>query len=220
MTAMHKEDTGRRITNILLYGAVWGIVEATLGYALHLLGRVVPVVGLAGFVLFPVGLLIMLAATRATGLALAPLGVSVVAAATKAASVAAPGVTPIFVINPSLAILAEGAIVSAGVVLFAFSRPVPTFAGTLAMSIGWRVLFLTLLAVLPVRAGILMKGTTALLYFLIVESAVNAILVAGVFAIGFKAERLGELISRAATPVAVPAALALAVAFQMLAAVT
>ena len=108
------------MTTILFYGALWGSVEATLGFALHLLRRILPIAGLPGFVLFPIGFLIMLTAARASGYKWAPLAVAAIAAATKLATVVLPPVAPQFVINPALAIVAEGAVVTAGVALFSF----------------------------------------------------------------------------------------------------
>lgn len=203
-----------RMIVIVLYGALWGAVEASLGYGLHLLRRVVPVPGLTGFILFPVGLLIMLAAFRASGSRLAPLGVAMVAAATKLASVVLPGVTPLFVVNPSLAILAEGAVVTAGVALMAPARGAVAFPQALAVSLAWRAAFLGLVVALPVQKGILMKGTEALLYFLVVESAVNAVLIGGASLAGMSAQRLSAAAARLATPAVAAVVVVLAVGLQ------
>lgn len=202
------------ITVFVLYGALWGAVEASLGYGLHLLRRVLPVPGLTGFILFPVGLLIMLAAFRASRSSWAPLGVAVVAAATKLASVVLPGVTPLFVVNPSLAILAEGAVVTAGVAVMAPARGVRIFPQALTVSLAWRAAFLGLVVALPVQKGILMKGTDALLYFLFVESAVNAVLIGGASLAGITARRLSAVSARLATPAVAAAVVVLAVGLQ------
>ena len=203
---------------IVLYGALWGAVEAFLGYGLHLLRRVVPVPGLTGFMLFPVGLLIMLAAFRASESRWAPLGIAAIAAATKLASVVLPGVTPLFVVNPSLAILAEGAVVTAGVALMAPSRGAGAFPQALTVSFAWRAAFLGLVIALPVQKGILMKGTEALLYFLIVESVVNAVLIGGASLAGITARRLSAASARLATPAVAAAVVVLAVGLQGLSA--
>jgi hypothetical protein len=160
----------------LFYGGLWGLIEATLGYLLHLWGRFSPVPGLAGFVLFPVAFLLLYRAYRASGRAAAVPAAAVVAAAAKAASALVPGIGLEFTTNPVLAILAEGAVVFLGLRLFVFrpGRLLPV--GLLAVSLGWRLLFLGLVALLPVQKGILMKGPDALLGFLLIEPAVNTLL--------------------------------------------
>jgi hypothetical protein len=157
----------------------------------------------------------MLTAARASGYKWAPLAVAVIAAATKLATVVLPPVAPQFVINPALAIVAEGAVVTAGVALFSFRRLPRLLPQALSLALGWRLLFIGLLVVLPIRAGLLMKGTAALVNFIVVESVVNAVVIGAVVYAGAEAGRLRDAFSRFATPVAAPVALALAVGLQM-----
>ena len=110
------------IAAAVFFGGCWGAAEATLGFLLHLLGRVVPAAGLAGLVLFPVGVFFMLQAWRRTGRAAAVLAAAGTAAALKLSSAALPGVGWLFAANPALAILAEGLIVFAGAPLLAAGR--------------------------------------------------------------------------------------------------
>jgi hypothetical protein len=173
---MNKEKSFWRVA--LFFGGLWGLAESTLGYLLHLLARAALLPGLAGFVLFPVGFFFMFRAYRASGSAAAAPAAALAAAAAKAASALLPGVGLLFVTNPVLAILAEGMLVFAGLRLFGY-RPGPLLpVQMLAVSFGWRLLFLALVALLPVQKGILSKGTDALLGFLLVEPAVNTLLLA------------------------------------------
>ncbi len=223
----------RRLAAVILYGALWGSVEATLGYALHLLRRIVPIPGMPGYILFPVGLLIMLAATKATGWRWAPLAVAAVAAAAKATTVALPVVSSAFVVNPTLAILAEGAAVTVATHALSFSGLPQVIGHTMLVAIGWRVIFILLLVALPVRGGILEKGTGALSAFVFLESAANAIVAGIAVALSTLAESregaqrrrrlpfvhaLIRLRAAVETPLAVPLALGAAVGLQLAAA--
>lgn len=158
----------------LFFGGLWGLAEASLGYLLHLWGRAAP--GLAGYIMFPIGFLLMYQAFRDAGRVEAVPAAALVAAAAKAASALLPGVGLLFVTNPVLAILAEGLVVFLGLRLVAFRASPLLPAKILAVSLGWRLLFLALVAVLPVQKGILSKGPGALLGFLLVEPAVNTLL--------------------------------------------
>jgi hypothetical protein len=90
---------------ILFFGGAWGGLEATLGFLLHFLPRVTGFPRLAGFIMFPIGLLLLVAAAQATRKPASALGVAAVAAAVKLASLALPVVQWNFVRNPALAIL-------------------------------------------------------------------------------------------------------------------
>ena len=218
-----KGKTYRLLSAAVLFGGLWGISEATLGYLLHLLGRITPIPGLAGFVMFPVGLFFMLAASRAGGGGSAVLLTAVVAAGIKTASAALPSVPWLFVSNPALSILAEGLIVFTGLRLFTLNRDRLLPAKTLALAVGWRILFLLMVFVLPVQKGILMKGTSALLSFLLVESVVNALIITGAAALsartGMPAHGSGgtgsSLLSVLQRPLPAAAVLVFAVAVQL-----
>ena len=227
-------DSDRSVkSQVLFFGALWGIAEGTLGFALHALPRIVPLPNLAGAVMFPVALLVMIAAIRTTGRPAAALGAAVVAASIKASTAALPAVPLLFVRNPVMAILAEGAIVSVaasywmgsaravGIAAGMRSMPERTVASVagwaLAVSVGWRVLFLGMNFLLGIGDGILARPASAVTRFLVLESLWNAgLIVASVIA-------LGRLRSIDATtrfqryplyPVAAPIALLFAIGLQ------
>ncbi len=168
-------------TTVLFFGALWGITEATLGFALHALPRVVPIPNLAGAVMFPVALFLMVTAIRATGRPAAALGAAVVAASIKASSAALPMVPFLFVRNPVMAILAEGAIVTVAAMLWTgrlqgtWTRGTADVAGwALAISAAWRVFFLGMNLALGITNGILARPIGMIAQFLVVESLWNA----------------------------------------------
>lgn len=213
----------------VLCGGLWGIAEATLGYLLHLIARVVPAPGLAGFVMFPIGVYFMLKARNLTGRRTAPFLTAVAATAVKLSSAAVPGVGWLFALNPSIAILAQGAAVTAGAALLGapdryetrreagFRRWAALAGGAFAVSVGWRLAFLALVAALPVQKGLLMKGTQAIAVFLGIESAVNALLITAgalVAAAVPLAWRTAFLRRWAGNPAAAAAVIAVSAAFQ------
>jgi hypothetical protein len=178
-----RAERGTLQSTVLFFGALWGIVEATLGFALHALPRVMPIPNLAGAVMFPVALLVMVAAIRATGRPAAAMGAAIVAASIKASSVALPMVPFLFVRNPVMAILAEGGIVTIAAMVWVrtprsvqrYPAMIATVAGwALAVSLGWRALFLGMNLVLGITNGILARPVEMIAQFLVVESLWNA----------------------------------------------
>jgi hypothetical protein len=92
---------------VLFWGSLWGLAEATLGHILHLLR----IPGLAGFVMFPVGVFFMLKAYRDTWNLNTILATSIVAATFKLSNMLFPGTTPMDVFKPALAIICESLVV-------------------------------------------------------------------------------------------------------------
>jgi hypothetical protein len=100
-------------TAVLTWGGLWGLAEAGLGYGLHTL----PVPGLAGAVLFPMGLLCMRRAFMSTARVNAVWGAALIAAGIKLLDLWLPGAVPAAVLRPAVAILLEAAVASAGFAL-------------------------------------------------------------------------------------------------------
>jgi hypothetical protein len=194
MNNQNNRHNVRFLTTVLTVGGLWGATEATLGFALHAMTRYLPVPNMAGAVMFPLAFLFMVLAIGRTGRSGAAMAVAVVAAGVKASSLILPVVSFHFVRSPVLAILAEGAVVTAaaaaGVLPFATPSsgrredrvPGPggasvvarIAAATLVLAVAWRALFLGLNLVLGITGGIMSKPTGVLIQFLTVESLWNA----------------------------------------------
>jgi len=134
----------RTILTIVLFGAVWGLLEATVGYILHWMPAMI-----SGAVMVPIGTALIYAAYRNTNMRTAILFAGLLAAGIKAINFAMPlpGGNIMKVLNPMISILIETAVVYAA--SFMFDRktsPIKSTllqVGTLAIVIvGWRVLFL------------------------------------------------------------------------------
>ena len=170
----------RWLTAALFWGSLWGAAEATAGHILHLLR----IPGLAGMVMFPLGVYFMAKAFKASG-KIKIIGLSALfASAIKLIDLAAPLSSPEAVINPALAILCEALAVMGVLFLFKkeFTLPsLPVFSGA---AFGWRIFFLGLVAVhqfLIGSSGIWDTGGVPLLRFMGLDPLVNVILLTFIF---------------------------------------
>jgi len=91
----------------LFWGSLWGLAEATLGHILHLLR----IPGLAGFVMFPVGVFFMIKAYQDSRNLNMILATSIVAATIKLSNMLFPGTIPFDVLRPAIAIICESLVV-------------------------------------------------------------------------------------------------------------
>mgnify|MGYP000846061580 FL=1 len=101
-----------RLSVILVFGSIWGIIEATLGYALHLLPALI-----AGSVMFPLVMFILLRARRATTNRIDIILIGFLAAMIKSVNLLMPALNIYKTINPMVAIILQSLVVFAVVPL-------------------------------------------------------------------------------------------------------
>jgi hypothetical protein len=94
---------------VLFWGAVWGFVEATLGFVLHKAAIAIP--GLPGFVMFPIACIWMDRVITVTRKPAAAFGAACVAAGIKLLDFVLPGAIPLRILNPAASLLLEGLVV-------------------------------------------------------------------------------------------------------------
>lgn len=145
---------------------------------IHLLA--LPIPGLPGLIMFPVAFFFMKKAYAGSEKAGAVFGAALVAAAIKLTDLLLPGLVPIFVINPAVAILLEG--LAVGLIFNYYSRSGTklSFLNVLAMPLLWRAVFLVdqcVLSVFGFPAGLVTNGPIVAMKFFFWESAVNALLI-------------------------------------------
>ena len=168
----------------LFWGSLWGLAEATLGYALHFAARAIP--GLPGFLMFPFAFACMHRAVRESDAAAAAFLASLVAASVKLADFLVPGHDPIRIINPALSIAMEGLAVYA---FMAYCRRHGKEAGpaqAFGMGLLWRLMFsahLWAISLFGLPASLVTSGPWPLLRFIFIESLVNAVIMVGYFAV-------------------------------------
>jgi hypothetical protein len=196
----------KKAIQIVYWGSLWGIAEATLGYVLHMAAIQLP--GLPGFVLFPVAFYFMRKAFLSTGKAGAVFPVALVAALIKCCDFLISGNIPIRILNPALSILLEGLAVA---LVFAYAErrlSAVGFVSVFSMGVLWRAVFLFylyLISLIDLPAALVTDGLLVSLRFLLLESFVNAILMSAYL----KIEKTARIVS--VSPLVAYAALAMAI---------
>ncbi len=160
-----------KLKSIVLYGALWGAAEATLGYVLHAL-----FIPITGFIMFPIGFYFMKKCEKSTQSTQSILYVAAIASAIKLVGLLVPGAIPLKVVNPAFCILAEGVLV----MIFANAQVKSMVRSALIISFGWRLLFVALIWVQGLfgpQSGLLRGGFSALGEFIVVNGGLNALLI-------------------------------------------
>ncbi|MBN2540867.1 MAG: hypothetical protein JXB08_05010 [Bacilli bacterium] len=127
------------LTTIVFYGSVWGIIEATLGWALHM----IPGISLytSGAVLFSFAGLILYKAYKKTNSRLSLIYIAFVASAIKAIDFFLPNLSVFKVINPMLSIMMEALGVFIVITLIDKKDLWSRVGGFVMASLSWRLLF-------------------------------------------------------------------------------
>ena len=163
-------DSQKLLRNCLLFGGMWGITEATLGYLLHFLP-----VGFSGMFMFPIGFYFMFNAFKMTGNHSAIFMTAVIAAAIKLADLFIPLRTPMTAINPSISIILESLVVFAFVKVYKENRH---YAGAAVISLSW-ILILVLMQQFifkPVE-GLYLMPPIRLAGFLFLSTVVSGLII-------------------------------------------
>ena len=127
------------IPAIIFYGAIWGIIEATLGFVLHIL----PIsIYISGTIMFPIVGYILYKAYKTTNSKSALLSIGILAAAIKAVDFFMPFGSPFKVINPMISIVMESLVVLIVISLLSKDDILSKISGFAIASIGWRTLYL------------------------------------------------------------------------------
>lgn len=149
----------RIISATIFFGGIWGIIEATLGYVLH----IIPGLSLymSGAVLFSFASFILYRAYKVTDSRWALLGVGFIAAAIKSIDFLLPIASPFKVINPMLSIIMESLMVVA-VIRMLTKDSLTSKASALAIaSVGWRVLYFAYMGIQFLTSGFVYLQSTS-----------------------------------------------------------
>ncbi len=139
------------ISAVIFFGSIWGILEATLGYVLH----IIPGLSLymSGAVLFAFASYILFRAYRVTNSRLALLGVGFIAAAIKSVDFLLPLASPFKVINPMLSIIMESLMVVAVISMLNKDSLTSKVKAVVIASIGWRLLYFAYMGIQYLTTG-------------------------------------------------------------------
>ncbi len=165
--------------NIILWGALWGIFEATLGYLLHSISF-----GYSWLVWYPAACFFMANAYRKTGRVSSIVFVGLLSAGVKLFNLLLPGRID-RVLNPAVSIVFEA--LSMAAVLLAARRiveqgksPLVKAGIALAMNTGWRLMYLLyLLFLVPdwMREISVLSSAEKFLSFFVTQNLVTGMLV-------------------------------------------
>ncbi len=167
----------RYFSVILVWGAIWGIIEATIGNALHLLPFRVP----TGSVLFPIGYFCMQKSFDETKDIKSMFFTAGIAASIKFVNLFSP-ITPVIkVVNPAACVLFEGLAVAAVFTIYKYKDSDIGFKQSLIMSSAWRVGYyiLCLAIFIPLKMMEIssISGFSRFVEFFIINGLVNSMII-------------------------------------------
>lgn len=124
-------------TQILFYGSLWGLIEATLGHVLHF----IPIT-IAGSIMFPIAGFILYKAYQKTESKAAIFYIGFIAAMIKSVDFLLPQISIYKTINPMLSIMLEALAVVLVVTMITSKKPANKYLALPIASISWRTLFI------------------------------------------------------------------------------
>jgi hypothetical protein len=164
--------TMTRISIIVFFGSLWGILEATLGYALQF--PLIPFF-VSGMIMFPIAAGLLIRAYLLLQSRLNLLWIGIIAMSIKSINLLLP-MNPWRTVNPMIAIILES-LLMVGVVTLIVKKPIKLqVVGLFAASIGWRTLFLAFMFLQYTTTGFLhndISSLTAILTFIFIFGVVN-----------------------------------------------
>lgn len=165
------------LTQIIFYGALWGFLEATLGYALHWIPTLI-----AGTIMFPIASVILLRAYNKTNSKKALLYIGMVAASIKSIDLFLPSYSIFKTINPMVSIVLESLLVFAVVMLFTSEKITNKIAAAQIASIGWRVGYVTYMVAQFAFTGFVAYSISSfahILEFVVLSGVIGGLLASG-----------------------------------------
>lgn len=168
----------KTISNIVFWGAIWGLAEASLGYLLHMI-EFVP--GLSSVTMTCIGFFCMHQAYKGADKSSHVIGVAGIAAGIKLVNFLMPVSTPLKVINPAIAILLEGALAFIAISVSQKGDSKFGLKEAVLFSFVWRFAFVGIqLAEVPFWGikPLIYRGSSVALGFLLYQPAVVSFVVA------------------------------------------
>ena len=167
----------RNISVIIFWGAIWGLIEATLGYVLHSFS-----LSVGWLFWFPLSFYFMSRVYSQTQSLTSILFTSTIAAAIKLIDFLLP--TRIDkIINPAVSILLEGLVVFAAFKIIEHKQDLFKFKypEALAVSVGWRILYIIYILLMPAFYFNVspLRAVYPFVKFFFLESIANSLIIYG-----------------------------------------
>ncbi|WP_105617459.1 hypothetical protein [Vallitalea okinawensis] len=208
---MGKSKLIKLISQIVFFGAIWGIVEASLGYVLHLIP-----IPISGLIMFPIATFILVKAYKATDSRAALIVIGFIAAAIKSIDLLLPGLSIFKTINPMFSIVLEAVVVAVAYPALTGSSRTKQVLTSIGVSVGWRGVFILYMLGQYLVTGNLAKYLAtplATINFIVVNGVMSGLIVAGALWIEGRTKSL-DVRKWGVQPVYAVIALALALGIQ------
>lgn len=181
------------ISVVLIWGAIWGIIEASIGNALHILPFKVP----TGSVLFPIGYFCMQKSFNETQDIKSMFFTASAASSIKLINLFSPMTPVIKVLNPAACVLFEGLAVAIVFTIYKYKDSDIGFKQSLIMSSSWRVGYYILCFAIFIPL-MMMKSSSILdfskfMEFFIINGLINSIIIYTYGKITSKSKRVSRI---------------------------
>ncbi len=177
-----KKISLQRLSIILFYGSIWGILEASLGYALHFLPALI-----SGSIMFPLVTFILLRAYANNKSKSDLLWIAMIAASIKSINLFMPAINIWKTINPMICIVLESLMVIAVVSVLNKENIAKRLVALPLASFGWNAIYLAYLGATFLITGTLavqIATFSALGNHLLINCLLSGILATGIYFIG------------------------------------
>ncbi len=162
------------ITKIVFFGAVWGILEATLGYVLHFLPMLI-----SGTLMFPLVMYVLYRAYKSTDSRKAVFFVGLIAIMIKSTNLFLPMLPAAKTINPMIAMFVQSLLVFILIPLLESDKQVNKVSAVVVASLGWRLVVIGYYAVNYLTTGFLsfyLESFNSIFTFVAIDGLVSALL--------------------------------------------
>jgi len=163
------------LTAVIFYGAIWGILEATLGHVLHFIPATI-----AGSIMFPIASYILYKTYKKTESKRAMFYVGLIAASIKSVDLLLPQLSVFKTVNPMISILLETLVVVLVISLVVSKKPQLSYTALPIASVSWRAIFVGYMGLQFILTGNMapfIKTPEAMISFIVISG-----LLSGVFA--------------------------------------
>jgi hypothetical protein len=169
----------KNMSIIVFYGALWGILEASLGYVLHFIPALI-----AGSIMFPLAGMILYKVYKKTDSAFALIYVGLVATSIKAINLFMPNIHIYKAINPMIAIMLEAVVVAIVIKPLLSSSKTKQITLIASVSFGWRILFWMWMGSQYIITGFVspyVSDGAFVLSFTLIEGIIGAMILYGLY---------------------------------------
>jgi len=164
----------KQLSIIVFYGAIWGIVEASVGYVLHFLPALI-----AGTIMFPFATIILYRTYKASQNQWSVLGVGFIAVLIKSLNFLMPFNNAFKIINPMISIVLESLVLMVVMKSLSQSKWMTKISLVSVSSLLWRGLFLGYLGIQALTSGyiaIQISSIDEVVSFLIIAGLMSALM--------------------------------------------